>query len=208
LYRKLNYICTDNFKITAMITEEKSLSPQESLQLITDAITRTKENIKQNSFPFLLWGWLIAIASFSFFFLHQYTSFQYYFLPFPVLVVTGIISTIIFYRTKISTSARSYLSIFLYKMWLVLGISFIVVVFINVSQNHPPFTYALIIAAIGTLASGLLMKFNPLIIGGILFFVVAIASIYVPDDYKPLLSGVAIIFGYLIPGYLLKSAKA
>lgn len=39
-----------------MTTEEKSLTPQESLQLITDAIAMTKENIKQNSFPFLLWG--------------------------------------------------------------------------------------------------------------------------------------------------------
>jgi hypothetical protein len=191
-----------------MTTEENSLTPQENLQLITDAITRTKENIKQNSFPFLLWGWLIAIASFSFFLLHQYTSFQYYFLPFPVLGITGVITTIIYYRQKISTSTVSYLSNFLYKMWLVLGISFFAVVFINVSQNHPPFTYTLIIAAIGTLASGLVMKFNPLIIGGILFFVAAIASVYVSNDYKVLLHGIAIICGYIIPGYLLKSAKA
>jgi hypothetical protein len=190
-----------------MTTEENSLSPQESLQLITDVIAMTKENIKQNSFPFLLWGWLIAIASFSFFLLHQYTSFQYYFLPFPVLAIAGVITTIIYYRQKVSTSTVSYLSNFLYKMWLVLGISFFTVVFINVSQNHPPFTYTLIVAAIGTLVSGLVMKFNPLIIGGILFFVAAIASVYVADEYKVLLHGVAIILGYLIPGYLLKSSS-
>jgi hypothetical protein len=191
-----------------MTTEEKSLSPQESLQLISEAIAMTKENIKQNSFPFLLWGWLITIASFSFFFLHQYTSFQYYFLPFPVLAIAGVIITIIFYRKNVSNATVSYLSNFLYKMWLVLGISFFVVVFINVSQNHLPFTYTLIIAAIGTLASGLVMKFQPLIIGGILLFVAAIASVFVADEYKVLLHGIAIIFGYIIPGYLLKSAKA
>jgi hypothetical protein len=92
-------------------------------------------------------------------------------------------------------------------MWLVLGLSFFVVVFISVSQNHLPFTYTLIIAAIGTLASGLIMKFNPLIIGGTIFFVAAIASVYVADDYKVLLHGASIIFGYLIPGYLLKSSS-
>jgi len=190
-----------------MTTEEKFLSPQESLILITDAIIRTKENIKENSFPFLLWGWLITIASFSFFLLHQYTLSQYYFLPFPVLGIAGVIITVIYYRKRISTSTVSYLSNFLYKMWLVLGLSFFVVVFISVSQNRLPFTYTLIIAAIGTLASGLTMKFNPLIIGGTIFFVAAIVSVYVTDDYKVLLHGVSIIFGYLIPGYLLKSSS-
>ena len=190
-----------------MTTEEKFLSPQESLILITDAIIRTKENIKENSFPFLLWGWLITIASFSFFLLHQYTLSQYYFLPFPVLGIAGVIITVIYYRKRISTSTVSYLSNFLYKMLLVLGLSFFVVVFISVSQNRLPFTYTLIIAAIGTLASGLTMKFNPLIIGGTIFFVGAIASVYVTDDYKVLLHGVSIIFGYLIPGYLLKSSS-
>jgi hypothetical protein len=189
-----------------MTAEEKPLSHQESLHLITDAIARTNENIKQNSFPFLLWGWLIAIASFSFFLLQHYTSFQYYFLPFPVVTIAGVITTVIYYQKTISSSTISYLSNFLYRMWFVLGISFFVVVFINVSQNHTPFTYTLVIAAIGTLASGLVMKFNPLIMGGILFFVAAIASVYMGDEYKVLLHGAAIIFGYLVPGYLLKTS--
>ena len=190
-----------------MSTEEKDLSPQESLQLITDAIRSTKENIKENSFPFLLWGWLIASASFSFFLLHQYTSFQYYFLPFPILAIAGVIVTIIYYKHRNASSTITHLTNFLSKMWIALGISFFAVVFINVSQNHVPFTYTLLIAAIGTLASGLVMRFNPLVIGGILFFIASIASIYVADEYKVLLHGVAIVFGYLIPGYLLKSSS-
>jgi hypothetical protein len=40
--------------------------------------------------------------------------------------------------------------------------------------------------------------------GGVLFFISAIICVYLPDDYKPLLSCMAIITGYLIPGYLLK----
>ena len=190
-----------------MATEEKSLSPQESLQLITDAIIRTRESIKENSFPFLLWGWLITIASFSFFLLQQYTLSEYYFMPFPVLAIAGVIITIVYYRKRITNSTVSYLSNFLYKMWFVLGLSFFVVVFISVSQNHLPFTYTLVIAAVGTLASGLIMKFNPLITGGTIFFVAAIANVYVADDYKVLLHGVSIIFGYLIPGYLLKASS-
>jgi hypothetical protein len=186
---------------------EKTLSPQESLLLITDTIAHTKENIQQNSFPFLLWGWLIAIASFAFFFLHNYTTTRFYFLPFPLLAVIGVVTTIIFYRKNVVTSTLTYLSNFMYKMWMVLGIAFFTVVFINVSQNHLPFTYTLIIAGIGTFTSGLVMKFQPLNIGGVLFLVAALASIYIDDDYKPLLHGIAVVAGYLIPGYLLKNSK-
>jgi hypothetical protein len=74
--------------------KENSLSPLESLEVIAEAIGKTKDNFKENSFYFMLWGWLIALASFSFFVLQQYTTFQYYFLPFPVLVVIGIITTL------------------------------------------------------------------------------------------------------------------
>jgi hypothetical protein len=188
--------------------QEHTLSPQESLNIIADTISRTKENIKENSFYFLLWGWLIAIASFSFFFLQKYTNFEYYFLSFPLLVSVGIITTILVYRKRKASSTETYLIYFLSRMWGVLGLSFIIVVFINVSQKLPPFTYTLLIAGIGILVSGWAMKFKPLIIGGVLFLVSAIGSIYIADDYKVLLEGVAMIVGYLIPGYLLKYSNS
>ncbi len=191
-----------------MATYDKPLSPQESLLLVTETISKTKENIKENSFPFLLWGWLITIASFSYFLLQQYTSFRFYFIPFPVFVAAGIITTTIWYsKQKSTTATETYLNYFLSRMWLVLGIGFLAVVFINVSQNLTPFTYTLIIAAIGTLVSGLVMKFSPLTIGGVVFLVSALICIYIPDDYKALLHGVAVVAGYLIPGYLLKNKK-
>jgi hypothetical protein len=191
-----------------MMTKEKNLSPIESLEVITEAISKTKENFKANSSYFMLWGWLIALASFGFFLLQQYTGFKYYFLPFPVLVVGGIITTLAWYfKGKSVHPTETYLDYFLSRMWLVLGIGFIITVFVSVAQKLPPFLFTLIIAAIGTLASGLVMKFRPLVTGGILFFAAAIIGVYMPDIYKPLLLGAAIIAGYLIPGYLLKSNK-
>lgn len=190
-----------------MENHEESLSPQQSLQLITDTLMNVREDLKENSFPFLLWGWLIAIASFLFFGLQHYTHSPYYFLPFPLLAVVGVITTFGFYSRRISNSTLSHLSTFLHKMWLVLGLSFFVVVFITVTQGQTPFTYTLVIAGVGTLASGLIMKFKPLIIGGIIFFGAALVSVYIAEDYKVLLHGVAILSGYIIPGYLLKASS-
>ena len=187
---------------------EKSLSPQESLELIADAISRTKDNIRENSFGFLLWGWLIAGASFAYFVLRQYTETRLYFIPFPILAAVGIIATVLFFKGKNSAGTLSYITYFINKMWIVLGVSFIIVVFINITQGKMPFTYTLTIAGTGTLVSGWVMKFKPLIFGGGLLLVSAIASIYIADEFKPLLHGVAIMAGYLIPGYLLKNSKA
>jgi hypothetical protein len=190
------------------MTEEKTLSPQESLELISRTIQHTRDNFRGNSTYFLLWGWLIALASFGFFGLQQFTSFQYYFLPFPILVATGIIASLLIYaKGKKAQPIESYAGYFFSRLWLVLSIGFLVIVFVSVSQKLSPFTYTLILAAIGTLSTGLNIRFNPLIIGGILFFISAIVSIYLPDAYKPLLSGFAIMGGYLVPGYLLKNSS-
>lgn len=47
-----------------------------------EAIAKTRENFQEDSFCFLLWGWLIAIASLIFFFLQQWTDISYYFIAF------------------------------------------------------------------------------------------------------------------------------
>jgi hypothetical protein len=189
-----------------MIPEERMLLPQESLAVIADAISKTKENFRANSRFFLLWGWLIATASLGFFLLRQYTETRFFFLPFPVLAVAGIVTTLVWYRQlKAEAPTETYLGYFFNRLWLVLGISFIVVVYISVSRGWPPFLYTLIVAAIGTTVSGLAMKFRPLVWGGVFFFAAAVAGVYLPDTYLPLLNGLAMIGGYLLPGYLLKA---
>jgi hypothetical protein len=187
--------------------EERTLSPQESLAVIADAIARTRENLRENSFWFLLWGWLIAGASFGYFILQQYTTFDYYFLPFPLLTASGIITSIVTYRKRTAQAVQGYGTYFVMRLWAVLGICFLTVVFINVSQHQVPFTYTLIMAGIGTLTSGWVLRFKPLVAGGVVFLVSAIASIYVPDAYTALLHGVAVLCGYLVPGYLLRNTQ-
>lgn len=187
--------------------EEKTLTPLESMEVIVKAIARTRDNIRANSFYFLLWGWLIAIASFTFFILAAFFKFRLHFVPFPILATLGGIITIVHYSRKRVVSTETYVGHFLKCLWIVLGLSFMIVVFINVSHGQTPFTYTLLLAGIGTLTSGMVMKFRPLIFGGVIFLVASVASVYVDAEYKSLLQGVAVVAGYLVPGYLLKNAE-
>ena len=187
--------------------EEKTLTPLESMEVIVRAISRAKNDIRVNSFYFLLWGWLIAIASFAFFVLSVFFKVFLHFIPFPILATLGGIITIIHYSKRRIVATESYVSHFLSRMWVVLGLAFLMVVFINVSNGQTPFTYTLLLAGVGTLVSGWVMKFKPLVFGGIIFLVASLASVYVATEYKALLQGIAVVAGYLVPGYLLKNAE-
>lgn len=183
--------------------EETTLSPGESLALIQGVIARTKERYRDNSFYFTLWGWLIAIAGAAFFVLHQFTGFKYFFLPFPVLVLVGIAFSVIRYQQR-PRAVETYTDFFFSRLWMAVGIGFIVTVTVAVSQRLSPILFTIVVAGIGTLVSGMIMRFRPLIAGGALFFAAAIAGVFVPDAYRPLLLSAAIVLGYLLPGYLLK----
>jgi len=92
-------------------------------------------------------------------------------------------------------------------MWLVLAGCFILSVLTNIFQGHQPFTYTILIGGIGTMVTGLVLRFRPLVAGGVLFLVAYVISMCVLAEYKPLIQGIAVITGYLIPGYLLKYKK-
>ena len=48
-----------------MENEEKMMTGEESLRIITEMINKTKVNIRQGSFHLLFWGWLIFACSLS-----------------------------------------------------------------------------------------------------------------------------------------------
>lgn len=59
-----------------MENNEKVMTGEESLHIITDMINKTKVNISQSSFHLLFWGWLIFACSLSEFVLWKFTSFS------------------------------------------------------------------------------------------------------------------------------------
>ena len=45
--------------------EKNNLTPEESFAIINKAISNFKMNYKENAKIFLLWGWILTLASFS-----------------------------------------------------------------------------------------------------------------------------------------------
>jgi hypothetical protein len=196
--------------------ENINLTPEESFSIINKAIANFKLNYRETAKVFLLWGWVLAIASFSNFIiikiLYSREAFESMGLlslcNWAVFLLIGFVIMFLMER-KLNKDKKvfSYLESYFKNLWTVTAASFIIATLLCIKLEINPPSIMLLIAGMATTTSGLLIKYRPVIIGGMAFFIFSLAATFVSNEYISLIVFVAIICGYLIPGYSLKSAK-
>jgi hypothetical protein len=186
-----------------MKPEQNNLTAEDSLRIITEMIEQAKGNVKANSYYLLLWGWVIALINLGIFALLKlgYTEpYWLWLLVLPVWVFTMVKG----FQAGRKGSSLTPLAKTNISIWIAYGITIFIIVgfgrFINFQLN----AMILLVTAIPTLASGVILKFRPLIAGGVFFWIFGAVSFLVPYSYQSLISAAAIITGYLIPGYMLR----
>jgi hypothetical protein len=188
-----------------MENDEKMMTGEESLKIITEMINRTKVNIRQGSFHLLFWGWLITVCSLSEWLITNLTHYAHpyyvWILVIPGAFVSMIYGAVTGRKAKVHTYADK-----LY-MWTWIGFLFAAIVLFIVQsdrmENVTP--YILLLAGFPTFLSGFIVKFKPLIAGGICFWVIAILVHFAGPSLALLGTPVAMLTGYLIPGYMLRN---
>jgi hypothetical protein len=194
--------------------ENVNLTPEESFSIINKAIANLKLNFRETAKVFLLWGWVLAIASLSNFiilkilYIREATIGLISLYNWATFILIGFI-IMLFMGHKINKDKKvfSYLESYFKNLWSVTAASFFIATLLCIKMEINPPAIMLLIAGIATTTSGLLIKYRPLIIGGMTFFIFSLAATFVSNEYISLIVFAAIICGYLIPGYLLKSTK-
>jgi hypothetical protein len=188
-----------------MKNEEKEMTGEESLRIISEMINKTKVNISQGSFHLLFWGWLIFVCSISDYLLTKFTGFTH---PYYVwlLVIPGIFVSMIYGYTS-GRKARVYTYANSLYMWTWMGFifAFVVLFIIQSKRLDQVAPYILLLAGFPTFVSGFILKFRPLVIGGICFWIIAVIVSFSGPSIAPLGMPFAVVTGYLIPGYMLKN---
>lgn len=191
-----------------MESEEKIMTGEESLGIITAMINKTKVSLAQSSFHLLFWGWLILLCSLSEYILWKsfgFTNSWYvWFFVIPGVFVSMIYGFTRGRRERVFTYATS-----LY-VWLWIGflLASLVLTVIHYQSMESYGKYILMLAGFPTFVSGFILRFRPLIFGGLAFWVFALAAHFAGPDIAGLCMPAAIISGYLVPGYLLKRKKS
>jgi hypothetical protein len=189
---------------------EDNFSPQQSLELIQSMIAKTKQNLGSNRTYFLLWGWVSFLAILGQFVLKVLLLYPRHYLVWLIVIPTVLVTIIYAARHQKAQSVRTYIGESMSSLWTGIGVSFFILSMIITRLeggwlNAWPFY--ILFYGLGTFVSGRILKFTPLVIGGIFNWVLAIVSLYVAFDYQLLLAATAILTSYIIPGHLLGSKR-
>lgn len=190
---------------------ENNFSPQQSLELIQSMINKTKSNLGENRFYFLLWGWLSFIAITGQFVLKVIFEYERHYLVW-LLTLPAVIITVIYSSRKHSTpKVRTWVGDSMSYLWTGIGISFFILSMIITNSNGGwlnAWPLFILFYGLGTFVSGRILQFSPLVIGGIFNWILALVSIFVHFDYQLLIAAAAILTSYIIPGHLLGKYKS
>jgi hypothetical protein len=190
-----------------MNNETDKLSPQQSLDLIQAMINEAKGNVRDNSFYYLFWGWVLIVAHLGSFTLSK-LKFEYPFAVWLIVVPAWIVSFIYGSRQrKGHKNTITHLDRINITLWSSFGALAFIIPFFGGFINYQINPVILLLGSITTLTSGAILKFKPLMFGGVIFIIFGLACFFFSNENQSLLCALAIICGYLIPGYLLKSQK-
>ncbi|HRE67004.1 MAG TPA: hypothetical protein PLM56_06750 [Cyclobacteriaceae bacterium] len=189
------------------MSTENQLSPKQSLDVITSMIQQAKGNTQKNSFYFLLWGCTIAVANLGVYIMLKFTQVENPYNMFLITLVSAAVSIVYGIRQNKKSTVSTHLDEIYKWVWMSFGATcFIFWIFGGKVgwQINPIITT---LCAIPTFISGVLLKFKPLMFGGIVFWVSGAVIFLVDIETQFLLTSIAVIVCYIIPGYMLKRSE-
>lgn len=186
-----------------MKSDHEDLSTTESLHIITSMIEQAKGNVQQQSFHLLLWGWVIVIANIGVYLLMK-LNVPHPYLVWLITIPTFLVSMYYGYTKGKKQTVFTHLNYVSMWLWISFGITIFILVGFGSSIGYNIGPVTITILAIPTLVSGVILKFKPLVIGGIAFWISGVVAFLVPWELQNIIGAVAMIIGYLIPGYMLK----
>ena len=109
------------------------------------------------------------------------------------------------YRRAKTSRVKTYVDEFMDYLWGGFCAGLVIIITYSMFSGISPAPYIFIMTGVATLASGGALRFKPLIYGGVVFYVAAILMMIVGGRsyYQFLIMALAMILGYLIPGYML-----
>lgn len=191
-----------------MSTNQDTLTPQQSFDIIRQIIAQAQGKVSDNAFYFLLWGWTIALCNFAMFLLLYYTTYPAPYVVWALVIPAWIVSIVYGRRQVQRAGAQSHIERISTWLWIATGIAVTPIVLFGDKIDYQINPLIMNMISLPTFVSGITLRFKPLLFGGITFFVLGIVSFLVTADLQYLIGGIAMVCGYLVPGYLLRAQRA
>ncbi|MFT3936799.1 MAG: hypothetical protein QM726_24455 [Chitinophagaceae bacterium] len=189
---------------------ENNITQQESLAIIESMINKAKNQFSENGFAYLLWGWVILFCSLSQFVMEHLLHYEKYYLVWSLTWLAMLVQIIYYRKLNRNKPVRTYTGEIIAYVWMVSVIMLMLSLVIISKTLQPEQMYIaniviLTLYGMPTFLSGVILKFRPLIIGGIFCWCLSLLATFIPHEFVILLISVAVIAAWIVPGYLLRS---
>lgn len=185
-----------------------NMTEQESMAIIRGMIAQAKDNFRDNGFYYLLWGWATVFGAVGHFILMKVWNPMYAPIVWLIVPIVGLIGTFSQIKKREKNSrVRTHLEHLTQFLWAGIGCCFFIILgvtFTQVIDFKVAYPLFIMFMGLGTFISGGVLRFYPLMIGGIVAWIIAVIAFFVEFETQLLLIGLGVISAYLVPGYLLK----
>lgn len=188
---------------------EEQFTEEQSMDLIKSMVRDARIRFRNDSFFYLLWGYLVLAAAIGNYALLMLDLTKWHWLPWPILMFSGgMISWIVGAKSAKKAQVKTHTDNAIMYLWSGFTIT-LVLVLAAMPKIGPTVAYPVIMLlyGIGTFVSGGILKFKPLIAGSICAFVIGSASFYFTFDIQLLMLIAVVILSYIAPGYWLKAKE-
>lgn len=182
------------------------LTPQESLRLIEGMIGQARRSFSRMSFYFLLWGVLLIAAMVATYLLRYNTTGWQHGAPWGVAgVLGGLISAIHGAREGKREQVSNPMDTTIGWLWGSFVITMLLLIAFTVTGRADTTIVVTMLTGLPTFITGQIMRFRPLQLGGIIFWVAGGGMMLLNSALATLvLYCTAMVLGYILPGILLK----
>lgn len=177
-----------------------------SIEIIENMFNESRRSLYRNSFHFLLWGGLLIPAGVAEYLLRES---EYFWMVWPAVgVLGGIVATIYSFKEGKRSGVQTTGDRITAFTWGGFGFTLIWVIAFSVKNQFPPSALILLMAGFATFISGGISKFTPFIWGGIVLVLGAtVCGFFVEYMFHSLIFSASMLFGYVIPGFMLRNLE-
>jgi hypothetical protein len=190
-----------------MNENEKEMTGAESLSIISGMINHAKNRFSETGHLYLLWGGVIFICCITqFIMLYFFKDQNAYYIWYSTWLVVIYQFYYLFKKHK-KERVKTYTDEIIGFVWLTFVICSFILVYILIKHNALNAINACVLVMYGmpTFLSGVILRFKPLKIGGLICWLLAIGAMFTTYQFQLLLLAGAVIAAWIIPGYLLRA---
>ncbi len=187
---------------------KQNLTPQESLELISDVIRVAKQRQEERGGIYIYWGLIIFVVGLGHYILQEMEAYDRIYLPYLFIPLAAALSYLIFpYYQKGKGLGDNKIGSIIGGVWLFAGINMMVVgFFLSQTLGRGTVPVILILEGIALGISGIAVDSRTLIYAGILANLAGVSGFWIENAYHPLLMAGIAILSLVLPGIILNHA--